>query len=114
MRFRIYYDDGSTYSDRDGEPFYARPYGVEVVAIESASAPSGVALQHGLPAKHNWVWKNDGLEPAQEPIWHLVDEAGLWDYLLMYRGPKAVLIGRTIRNEAFWALMSRASKEGLG
>ena len=114
MRWRIYYGDGSTFSDRDGEPFDARPDGVQVVAIESKAAPSGVALQHGQPYKGMWVWKHDGLDPPTEPIWHLVDEAGLWDYLLMYRGPKAVLIGRTIRNEAFWALMSRASKEGLG
>ena len=114
MRWRIYYGDGSTFSDKDGSPFYARQDDVQVVVIESTSAPNGYALMHGQPYKGMWVWKHDGLKPDTDPVWHLVDEAGLWDYLLMYRGPKAVLIGRTIRNEIYWEIMSRASKEGLG
>ena len=102
MRWRFYYANGSTYSDRDGSPFDAPTAGAQVLAFEEANE-RGFALAHGKAA---FVWR-DG-------EWHHVDEAGLWDYLYISRGPKAVIFGRTVRNSAFWALVDQAGREGLG
>lgn len=106
MRWRIYYADGSTFSDRDGTPFEAPPAGAIVVAVEAANA-QGFTLDHGDANKGNFYWRPD-------VGWQCCDMAGLWDYLLLYRGPKAVLLGRSLRDSDFWAIIARAGKEGLG
>lgn len=101
MRFCIYYEDGTTYTERDGGPFHARPYGVQVVVQETAA---GAPVRFGKDA---FYWRDD-------VGWQACDTAGLWDYLLMYVGPKAVLFGRSIRDDTFWKVAERAQREGLG
>lgn len=101
MRWRVYYADGSTYSDRDGDAFHAPTAGVQVVVMET---PSGAPLRYGKDA---YYWRED-------VGWQACDTPGLWDYLLMYVGPKAILIGRSIRDEDFWRILERAQREGLG
>lgn len=104
MRWRIYYEDGTTYSDRDGSPFDALPAGAEVIAYEDPTSPTGFKLMHGK--RGIFIWRDDS--------WHNVDDAGMWDYLLLTRGPKAIVVGRTMRDPAFWAMVARAADEGLG
>ncbi len=82
MRWRIYYADGTTYSDRQGEPFYAPPNDVQVVCREIKAAPGFQALR----GNDAYYWRPD-------VGWNPCDQAGLWDYLLNYCGPKAVIFG---------------------
>lgn len=104
MRWRIYYGDGSTFTDRDGSAYDAPPSNAQVLAVEDSQAPTGFALWHGKDA---YYWNPDF-------GWIGCDYAGMWDYLLMYRGPKALLFGRSLRDDAFWAIVERAGREGLG
>lgn len=107
MRWRIYYEDGTTFSDRDGDAFHAPPAGAQVIAREDATAPRGFRLLHGATGhKEAFYWKHETWQPC--------DLAGAWDYLLMHIGPKAIIWGRTIRDEDFYSLKARAMREGLG
>lgn len=107
MRWRIYYGDGSTYSDRDGSPFFAPTLNVQVIA-QDANTPLGRALMHGAtpPEKGNFVWEGDG--------WNICDTVGFWDYMMNFRGPKAVIFGRSIDSDVFQAILKRAINEGAG
>jgi hypothetical protein len=100
MRWRIYYGDGSTFCDRDGDQWKAPATGVQVVAVEIRGH---VQLCHG---KNVYIWR-DGL-------WIGCDEAGFYDYLMTPPEPKRVLFGRSIRTDSFWKIVERASKEGVG
>ena len=101
MRYRLYYGDGSTYS---GDPHFAPPANVQVVACEDITTPTGFNLRHGLDA---YYWRED-------VGWQGCDTAGMWDYLMLHHGPKVVLFGRSLRDDDFWKIVSRASVEGLG
>jgi len=106
LRWRIYYgpESGhSTFSDKDGSPFQAPATDVQVVVQESERTAKGYVLYHH---KESWYWK-------PEVGWWCCDEAGLWDYLMTYRGPKAILFGRNIRDDDFWTIVQRAEREGL-
>lgn len=102
FRWRIYYGNGDTYSDRDGSPFYAPSTNVQVLAREMADGAIG--LSHGRDA---YYWRDDF-------GWNGCDAPGLWDYMLNHVGPKQVIFGRTIRDDAFWATVDRARLEGVG
>ena len=78
MNWRIYYGDGSTFSDRDGSPYDAPPTNVQCVAVKSPISTEGKLLAHG---KHAYYW-SFGLG------WVGCDEPGMWDYLLNIKGPK--------------------------
>lgn len=101
MRWRIYYEGGATWSDRDSDPFGAPPAGVIALAIELPAG--GFLVQQSREA---YFWK-------PETGWCPCDLAGLWDYLLLYRGPKAVLFGRSVRDAEFWETVGRATREGF-
>ncbi len=99
MKFRIYYEDGATYS---GDPYLAIPSGAIIVAIEDVGANNGFRL---TKSKDAFFWKHDR--------WWGCDVLGLHDYLTMHIGPKAVLFGRTIRDDLYWEIVQRAIKEGI-
>ena len=103
MRWRVYYGDNSVFSSYDGSPFEAPQVNVQAVTFEDASE-RGFGLMQGKDA---YYW-HDNIG------WSGCDSMGLFDYLMFYRGPKAVLFGRSIRDETFWAIVGRASQEGLG
>jgi len=106
LRWRIYYGPESghkTFSHKDGSPFDAPATDVQVVAQESTRSSKGFVLYHH---KEGWYWKPD-------VGWWCCDESGMWDYLMNYRGPKAVLFGRNIRDDDFWKIVQRAEHEGL-
>lgn len=103
MRWRIYYGDGSTYSDRDGLPELAPNTNAQVVAREFPNNAKGYALMH---SKDAFVWR--------EGRWDGVDTMGLWDYIIEHQGWQKIILGRSIRDDTFWKCVSRAGKEGLG
>ena len=101
MRWRIYYSDKEPYV---GDPFLAPQTGVQAIAQEDPGASRGYRV---IVGKDAFYW-------TPETGWRGCDEMGLWDYLMTFRGPKAVLFGRMARNEDYWATVRRAKNEGLG
>lgn len=99
MRWKIYYGDGSTYSDLDGSPFDASPDNVQVIVMKDE--------KHGrlLVGKCDMYWWVE-----EEGEWFgLMDRLGygLFDYLRQ-PGPKKVIFGRTTSNEAYDAVIKAA------
>jgi hypothetical protein len=92
--FKIYYDDGTTF---EGDPMDAPQTGVQVIA--------GWGEQRYLAhSRDYYVWRSGRFDAA--------DIGGFWDYLLMHKGPRIVLFGRTMaREDDYWATVSRADKE---
>jgi len=107
MRWRIYYGDGSVFSNRDGTAFDAPAINVQVIAQESDN-DAGRILMHGTSLRAYYCWRDD------EKQWYCTDEVGFYDYMMLMLGPKRVLFGRTLRNEAFYEVMKVAIDEGLG
>jgi hypothetical protein len=101
VRFRIYYEDREPYS---GDPFVAPQVGVLAIALEDVDSNRGYRVVVGDDA---WFWN-------PEIGWRGCDTPGMWDYLMMFNGPKALLFGRMVRNDVFHAAVTRARKEGLG
>ncbi len=117
-RFRIYYSDREPYS---GDPFLAPQTGVQAIAQEDGGANSGYKVLRGKDAWY-WAsaagWHGDSTEIVLSDTsilgWRGCDESGMWDYLMMYRGPKAVLFGRMAQDDEYWNIFRRAKEEGLG
>ena len=104
-RWRIYYGDDSTFSDRDGSPFDAPTTNIQAVVTElGPRSKKPFKVQYGLD--HHYWHKDNG--------WVMADWCGFMDYMMMQTGPKAVLFGRTLRDEDFWRIVARANTEGLG
>lgn len=85
-----------------GDPFLAPATGVIVIAIEDAKSNKGFRL---TLSKDAYYYKDDR--------WWGCDDMGMYDYLMTHVGPKAVLFGRTIRDDDYWNIVTRANKEGL-
>lgn len=107
MQWRIYYADGSTYSDEQGSVECAPGTGVEVILQRSASA--GVER---LYYKHFYVWSHpyacwlpigDQRAPGDGNF-------GLVHYLAA-PGWKKVISGETLPYEAFERILSRALRD---
>jgi hypothetical protein len=103
MRFRIYYDDGSTFDgETEADAVNARAYGVIIIAMENPAKAKGFGVIKGRDMyiwKHGRFWAND--------------ESGFYDYLFHHRGVRVVLFGRTIDEDAYNAICSRAMTEGV-
>ncbi len=100
LRWRIYYGDGSTYS---GDPYWAPTSNVQAIAVGDTAATRGYRI----------VTSKDACIYAEEAWWGC-DDAGMWDYLLNHKGPKAVIFGRTISPDTYFKILQRATREGLG
>ena len=99
LKWRLYYGDGSTFSNADGPPQDAPCCNVQViVSIENGRR----ILQHGAdnPTAHRdyYWWENDG--------WVIGDQAGYWQYM-SEPGWKTVKFGRTIETEKFHEIIKR-------
>lgn len=102
-RFRVYYDDDSTYT---GDPYYAPRVGVQVVVQETPGGKEPFRVMKGKDG--HFYWK-------PESGWHRCDTPGMWDYWFHYRGPQVVIFGREMEHdEEYQALVRRAKREGLG
>ena len=107
MRWRIYYTDGSTYSDRDGSPFDAPTDGVQIIAQEDPGPARGFQVDFkNLHGKDFFVW---------DESWACVDIVGLIQYIRRRVGTQKILLGEMcFRNDEFQKHLDRASEEGLG
>lgn len=101
MKFRIYYGDGSAYS---GPPEDAPRR--NVIGIATAKPDGGFGLQYGDPRQY-YVWHDGG--------WIGTDLPGLFDYLGIHGAWTAVLQTRSLqRDDAYWAIIARMQREGVG
>lgn len=97
LRWRIYYGDGSTWSDRDGPPEQSPALDVQVIVQMD---PTRVLLHGGSSNPFNgYFWFEDGL-------WTIGDLFGLWDYLAR-PGWKIVRFGRSIDTAQFHETVKR-------
>lgn len=101
-RWRLYYGDGSTFSDEDGPPESAPPLDVQVIshADETSAREVGSVL---LYAK-DYYWFEAG-------NWYGGDLFGLFDYLLRAQGTAMVKFGRFVPRARFQAALDRATAE---
>jgi hypothetical protein len=101
VRFKIWYDDGGTYTDEDGPPELAPKRGVQ--AISQSDPHCGRTL---CRADDFYVYQNyDGIRSFQG-----VDQFGLHDYLIE-SGYKLVLFGRTIGNQEYREVLARVNAD---
>lgn len=104
MRWRIYYDDGSTVDDQTSH-WVVPAVGVQVIAQSSPGNDEHCFLMHG---KDFYIWLD------KEGAWLACDLAGRDDHLMNSPGPTRVLFGRAMyRSEDFFAILERAGKEGF-
>jgi hypothetical protein len=101
--WRIYYSDGSTFSDAEGSPETAPPFGV--VCIVQRDPDRGRSIMHGW----NWYYFNDA--EGRAPLWWGCDTLGLHDRLLHRMPMRAVCLGRTVANDEFQRLMAAADAD---
>ena len=90
--FKIFYDDGSTYS---GEAYSAPALGVQAIVQDSQEHGRTIVCRVDY-----YVLRSDG-------AWLGVDLFGLWDYL-QQPGPRKVLFGRTIPSPLFISIYKQA------
>jgi len=98
-KFRLYYGDGSTYR---GDPFGAPGVDVQVVIV----AWDGPRGWRKVVGKEVYMWMGD-------LGWRGGDVGGMWDYFCWHKGPQKVLMGRTIHDDVFNDISSRASREAV-
>jgi hypothetical protein len=97
--WKIWYDDGGTYTDRDGPPESAPGRGVQVIATIDESV--GWRL---VRSADYYIFS------PQIGGWEGVDSFGLWDYLAD-PGHKVVKFGRTIGNREYEDILDRATHD---
>lgn len=96
-RWIVWYDDGSSFTDRDGEPHEAPRWGV--MCIAAYSADHGRMIWHGTDY---YVWDTE---------WISCDFVGLIDYLTRPGKEKTVLIGRHVSPRTFYAIYNAADSD---
>lgn len=102
LRWKIWYDDGTAYSDADGPPESAPCFGVLVIA--QADHDVGREL---LCRKHFYYWERDRWWPCGDL--HAPGDGGfgLYDYLAR-PGWRKVVAGRNAEHSVFSAIFERA------
>ena len=103
LRWRLYYEDGTTFSSADGDPEDAPPWGVVSAVCRDKDDPRHVNAMHGTGFDY-YVW--DGEE------WWGVDQIGLIDRLAS-RKAKVVCFGRTISTTTFQEIVGRSTTDRL-
>lgn len=98
LEWRIYYDDGSTFSNAEGAPHEAPALGVQMI------------LQAD-PVVGRQVITGKDFYYFDLGAWMSADWFGLWDYLCRPGAEKTVRFGRNMRSQDYHALMGRAVKD---
>jgi len=98
MKWKIFYDDGSTFCDLDGSPYDAPARGVQVIAQEDEYV--GRLMQ--IKCDYYWWTDKDG--------WMAGDLFGLYDYLSI-SGYRKVIFGRMINYHQFRELYLKAESD---
>lgn len=94
LAWRVYYADGSTYSNEDGDPYDAPGDGVQTVRFFMECGTPGLS-----PPADWYCWDGDGWMPH--------DLFGMYRYL-MSPGPKKVLAGQAIETKDYQRIKDRA------
>jgi hypothetical protein len=98
IQWVIWYADGSSFSNLDGEPHEAPRWGA--LCIAAYSGEHGRMIWHGTDY-YGWIGE-----------WVSFDAAGLLDYLGNHPGPtKIVLIGRHVPPDVFHKVYSLAERD---
>ncbi len=95
MPWKIYYDDGDTFSDQEGGPAEAPSRGVQVIAQNNLHANKAL-----VSGRDFYIWR-DG-------TWFGVDLMGLYDYLL---DSGLVKFGRQMTSAEYDSLVARALED---
>lgn len=102
--WRIYYADGSTFSDLDGDPQHAPGTGVIIIAQKSPIFGEKPYVQH---MTDYYVWLGDA--------WLGCDLLRLWQYWFVdnkkYDFPRASLSGETIENSRYLEIRKMAKTD---
>lgn len=102
MRWKIHYDDGRTFSDRDGEPCDAPSYGALVV-VQQHDGRLGIL---------NAQWPNKGYYINIEGEWQAADSFDIIDLCsTRLREIRGVVIGRLVTNREFEQALKRAQND---
>ena len=102
MNWKVYYSDGSTFSNQDGTPWIVPALGVQVIIQAD--------IDHGWETQAHddyYVWDDRG----DGPKWWGVDDFGMWEYLFIEPGHKRVLSGRRMSRERFSEIFKRAMND---
>jgi hypothetical protein len=99
MRWRIYYDDGSTFSDEDGGPDEAPALGVQIITVADSSLDPDNTGRRVWDGRDYYWWTDSE--------WVGGDLFGFYDYLAR-PGWKRVLFGRTIPARTYIEVRRRA------
>ena len=102
IKWRIYYSDGSTYSDEDGTPADAPGSGVICAACYDEDN------RRKLAVSADYYVYEAGMSPGGR--WLGVDLFGLWDYLAR-PGWKTVKFGRMVGDSQFRQVMLAATND---
>lgn len=100
--WRIWYDDGTTFTDDDGSPFEAPPLGV--VCITQRTDDEHHSTGHELVHLFDYYWFDP--EGHLSPWWG-GEAFGLWDYL-MRPGERKVVFGRTLDSPHYQGIIGKA------
>lgn len=101
--WRIYYSDGSTFSNIEGAPEEANPHGI--VCIVQKDPDRGRNIMHGW----DWYYWND--TEGNAPMWWGCEIHGLLDRLLHRLSIRALLQGRTVPNNLWSSIMKQADRD---
>lgn len=93
----VWYDDGSSFTNLDGQPWDAPRWGVLCIAAESKD--HGRMIWH---ATDYYVWDTE---------WISCDFTGLLDYLTRPGREKTVLIGRHVPPRIFYEVYEKANHD---
>lgn len=99
MRWRVYYGDGTAFSDEDGDPGLAPAQNVQAVAVVDD------VVGRFIHSHWDYYWYD-----VEADRWRGGDQFGMWDYLTR-PGWKRVLFGRTLATADFDAVMRRAIED---
>lgn len=100
LKWRIYYDDGSTFDNTQGSPVRAPGWGV--ICIVNPDPIVGRVIRQSFDFYY-WV--------PDEGQWWGSDLTGLLDRLINRLPIEAVCAGRMISFENYQAIISRADKD---
>lgn len=102
MNWRIYYADGTTFDDTQGEPADASGLGIIVIVQKHPDSREGSYLQHRADY---YIWADQR--------WWACDLFRLWQYWFMqkYSHPKVSLAGETIQNDLYLKIVQTAKND---
>jgi hypothetical protein len=105
MKWRIYYADGTTFDNTQGEAWEAPALGVQVIwqlvpedILIHGSGSAGHSELGWFSYRHDWGWD-------------IHDMIGLINYFITYKRPQAVLMGSTIPTDKFQEILKQAIKD---